>query len=319
VKHTPRWPAIATLLLLLAAAIGSPSLRAEEGYRASYYRDGELHVNVLGTPEEEPLTTGHWDFKPSWSKTGDRLVFFRRLQDHPEVNKWKTAIGIINVDGTDLHFLTDGTHTDFNPTWSRDGTNTPIWNRRNPETGGYFVMTGRADGRPGEEVSLTGESYHSWAYTCLKDGRILVRSTPPQQERGYYLLTPHAGGQPRFELIACELAEKGLLDRVSISPGETQVCFEYQTGFEYTFPGRTLYIADFDAARRTITNPVPFANEEGKPVWFAYPRWMPDGAAIVYHAGGSLYLYALADKSTRKVSNKTDADYRYPHGEATPK
>jgi hypothetical protein len=51
-----------------------------------------------------------------------------------------TAICIINVDGTGFHRLTDGTHTDFNQTWTRDGTNTPIWNRKNPETGGFYVM-----------------------------------------------------------------------------------------------------------------------------------------------------------------------------------
>jgi len=28
------------------------------GHRASYYKDGEIHVNVLGTSERKPLTTG---------------------------------------------------------------------------------------------------------------------------------------------------------------------------------------------------------------------------------------------------------------------
>jgi len=41
------------------------------GSRASYYCNGEIHVNELGKPEGKPLTTGHWDFKPSWSKTGE--------------------------------------------------------------------------------------------------------------------------------------------------------------------------------------------------------------------------------------------------------
>lgn len=41
-------------------------------------------------------------------------------------------------------------------------------------------------------------------------------------------------------------------------------------------------------------------------------------ASIVYHAGGKLFLYTLADSSTRRVSTDDTADYRYPHGEATP-
>ena len=48
--------------------------------------------------------------------TGDMPVFFRRLKNDPVVTNWKTAIHIINVDGTSLHPLSDDTHTDFNQT-----------------------------------------------------------------------------------------------------------------------------------------------------------------------------------------------------------
>lgn len=68
-----------------------------------------------------------------------------------------------------------------------------------------------------------------------------------------------------------------------------------------------------------MTNFKTFANKEGKNVWFAYPRWTNDVSEIVYHAGRKLYLYKLADGSTRQVSTDNKADYRYPHGEATPK
>ncbi len=292
---------------------------SQEGHRSSYYKDGEIHINVLGTPEEEPLTTGHWDFKPSWSKNGDMLVFFRRLVNDKEVSNWKTAICIVSIDGTGFHQITDGTHTDFNQTWTRDGNNTPIWNRRNPETGGYQVMAGKIGGKPGEEIALTDNSYHTWGFTCLTDGRILVGSTPPKRKRGYYLMTPNPGGEPKFERIKCELDKAGVLARVSLSSDETKVCFEYQKGFKHSVAGRTLYVADFDAEKRMMTNFKAFANEDGKPVWFAYPRWTRDQSAIVYHAGGKLFLYTPGDDSTVKVSTDEKADYRYPHGEATPK
>jgi hypothetical protein len=289
------------------------------GFRGSYFVNGEIHVNTYGTPEGKPLTSGHQDFKPSWSKTGNMLVFFRRLKNDPVVTNWKTAIHIINVDGTGLHALTDGTHTDFNQTWTRDGPNTPIWNRKNPATGSFYVMKSRVGAKPGEEVALTDKRYHTWAYTSLTDGRILVQSAHPKKGWGYYLMTPNVGGEPEYERIDCELAKKGLLDRVSISPSEKKVCFEYQTGFNYKDAGRTLYIADFDVKKPGITNAVPFANKEGKNRWFAYPRWTKDETAIVYHASPSLYLYTLKDGSTRKVSTNDNAEYRYPHCEATPK
>jgi Tol biopolymer transport system component len=305
-------------IAFLSAALCSLTSHAADGYRASYYMNGELHVNVLGTPEDKPLTTGHWDFKPSWSKTGEKLVFFRRLKDDPEVTNWITTTCIINVDGTGFHQLTDGTHTDFNPTWTRDGSNTPVWNRKNPMTGGYFVMASKIGGRPGEEIALTDKTYHSWVYSAVMDGRLLVGSTHPKLGRGYYLMTPNVGGEPKFEQVDCELATKGILDRVSVSASEKRICFEYQSGFKYDMVGRTLYVADFDVKQRTITNAKPFANEKAKKVWFAYPRWTKDEAAIVYHAGGKLYLYTLQDGSTKKVSTNDKADYRYPHGEATP-
>ena len=247
------------------------------------------------------------------------LVFFRRLKNNPDVSKWKTAIHIIHADGTGLHQLTDGTHTDFNQTWTRDGTNTPIWNRKRPQTGGYVVMASKVGSKPGEEVALTSTGHHTWAYTCLTDGRILVRSNPPDQGMGYYLMTPGKNTKPTFERIECDLAKTGVLDRVSLSPTETRVCFEFQRGFERRVPGRTLYVANFDAKSRTLTKAQPFANEEEKPVWFAYPRWSKDESSIVYHAGGKLYIYKPEDGSTHKVSTNDKADYRYPHFEDAPK
>jgi len=311
-------PEIAAMLSREAEKRGKADM-ARTGIRGSYFMNGEIHVNTYGTPEGKPLTSGHQDFKPSWSKTGDMLVFFRRLKNDRVVTNWKTAICIINVDGTGFHQLTDGTHTDFNQTWTRDGSNTPIWNRKNPATGSFYVMKSKVGAKPGQEVALTDKRYHTWAYTCLKDGRILVQSAHPQQGWGYFLMTADPGGKPRFQRIDCELAKKGLLDRVSVSPSETKVCFEYQIGHRYKDAGRTLYIADFDGTKPSITNAKPFANEEGTNRWFAYPRWTKDETAIVYHASPSLYLYTLEDGSTVKVSTNDGADYRYPHCEATPK
>ncbi|MBM3494645.1 MAG: hypothetical protein FJX72_10085 [Armatimonadetes bacterium] len=323
---------VATLTVVTAAFIGpGPSLprpataspgTAARPVRASYYMNGEVHVGELGKPEGKPLTKGHWDFKPSWSKTRDRLVFFRRTKDDPVTVNWTSAICIINADGTGFHQLTDGTRTDFNPTWTRDGTNTPIWNRKNPKTGGFFVMRGKVGGKPGEEVAISDDRYHTWAFSCLKDGRILVSCAHPTQGGGYYLMSPKRGGEARYERIRCDVEERGLLDRISVSPSETKVCFEQQKGFEYKDPGRTLYVADFSAGRRTIANSRPFANPDGKPFWIAYPRWIDGEAAIVYHSyetgSGQLYVYRLAEGSTTRVSTNARADYRYPHGEAAP-
>ncbi len=317
-------PAVIKLLGGKSRPRPKPETRAEPTpFRGSYFKNGQIHVNTYGTRDGKPVTSGHQDFKPSWSKTGDMLVFFRRLKHHPVTVNWITQICVINADGTGFHTLTDGTHTDFNQTWTRDGRNTPIWNRKNPKTGSFHVMAGKVGAKPGEEISLTDKRYHTWAYTCLVDGRILVQCAHPKQGWGYFLMTPKPGGEPRFERIDCEMAKKGLLDRVSISPSETRVCFEYQYGHKYEDTGRALYIADFDAKKPGITNARAFANDVMKPHWYAYPRWTKDESAIVYHANrtgkGELFLYTPEDGSTRKVSTDDGADYRYPHCEDTPK
>jgi hypothetical protein len=292
------------------------------GSRISYYCNGEIYVNEVGKPEGKPLTAGHWDFKPSWSKTGDMLVCFRRLKDDPDTLKWKSAVFIINADGTGFHTLSDGTQTDFNPTWSRDGMNAPIWNRKNDKTDGFYVMQSKVGGKPGEEVAITDASFHTWAHSCLMDGRILVTAVHPTMGWGAFLLRRKDDGKPFYERVQCELATKGQLHRASISPGEKKVCFEYLAGADFREPGHTLYIADFDAEKRTITNPKVIANAEGKPFWYAYPRWIDGESAVVYHLNqtgkGQLYIYHLADGSTKRVSTNGSADYRYPHGEAAP-
>jgi Tol biopolymer transport system component len=308
-----------------AALAGIPfrALAAEaRPSRISYFKNGEIHVSVPGGPEGKPLTTGHWDFKPSWSKTGDMLVCFRRLKDDPVTEKWKTAIFIINVDGSGFHTLSDGSHTDFNPTWTRDGENTPIWNRKDGKGGVYTVMQGRVGGKPGEELAVTADTFHNWAHSCLMDGRILVSAWHPQQGYGVYLLTRKEGGGTVYERVQCDLVPAGELHRASISSDERKICFEYLKGHQFQEPGHTLYVADFDARALRITNPKAIANEAGRPVWFAYPRWIHGDSAVVYHSTqtgrGQLYLHQLRDGSTKCVSADPSADYRYPHGEAAP-
>ena len=135
---------IFAILCTLGVLHTSP-VAAEEGHRSSYYKDGEHHVNVLGTPEEKAITTGHWDFKPSWSKTGDMVA--------------------------------DGTFTDFNPTWTRDGKNTA--------TSGDYIMTSKVGGKPGEEIALADKRYQSWVHSAVTDGRLLVASTDAKADYRY--------------------------------------------------------------------------------------------------------------------------------------
>lgn len=239
---------------------------------------------------------GAWKYAGRYCRSANR--YYDVPENRSSVVGFRPVLSKLHLDA--FHQLADDTQFHFTQIWTRDGTNTRIWHKRDLKTRNNFVMSGPVSSLPGESyaVPITGKSHNTWAHACLTDGRILVQSNPPNQEPGYYLMTPVKGGAPKFERIQCDLATKGILDRIRLSPSETRVCFEFQTGFEHDVPGRRLYMADFDAKRPAITDARPFANAHGKPVWFAWPRWSKDESTIVYQADGKLYQYNLAEKST---------------------
>jgi hypothetical protein len=322
------WHPVQALVLFSAMTMLSPGT-ANAGYRFSYFANGRICVNELGEldgtkPITVPPKKGWQDFKPSWSKTGDMLVFFRRVKNDRTVTNWKTVLCVVKIDGTGLQELTDNEHTNFNPTWTRDGTNLPIWNRRREDRVSFFVMRSKVGNKPGQEVAITDERYHSWAHSCLVDGRILVESAHPKHGWGYFLMTPREGGDSIFERIDCgDLQKQGLMCRISISPDEKKVCFGHLLGHKFRETAHAMCIADFDVEKRTITDVKVIANEGRQEAWYAYPRWTKDGSAVIYHANttgkGQLFLYSVKDESTKRVSTNPRVDYRYPHGEATPK
>ena len=117
--------------LVAAACLGADAIQeaSTSGLKGVYAVNGRLHVSVFGTPDGQPITTGPGDMKPSWSKTAGKIVFFRLMKHAPRVSDWQTAICVVNTDGTGFRKLTDGTQTDFNPTWTRDGTEKVVFSR----------------------------------------------------------------------------------------------------------------------------------------------------------------------------------------------
>ena len=328
-QRRKRVQTLSIVQICIAATVLSRATDTDGGDRFSYYANGRICVDSLGkldgrNPVTVPQGKGQEDFKPSWSKTGNMLVFFRRAKNDPVVTNWKTILCVIKTDGTGFQMLTDDKNTNFNPTWTRDGKNLPIWNRKHPQKGHFFVMRSKVGNRPGQEEAISDKRVHTWAHSCLTDGRILVECAHPEQGFGYYLMTPKTGGNSTYERIDVgDLLKRGLMCRISISPDERKICFGHINGHKFKETGHALYIAEFDVTKRQVTNPKIIANKEYKPAWFAYPRWTKDGQAVIYHANttgkGMLFLYALKDGSTNKVSTNDNIDYRYPHGENTPK
>ncbi len=126
-------------LLILALVVGSEAgcshaapLPKEQAHvteaRWASSRNLEITLNAFGKAPVT-LTRGFRDFKPSWSGTGTRLTFFRLLSAGRTFDTWKTKLCVVAADGSGLRELSNGAYADFNPTWTRDGTDRVIFNR----------------------------------------------------------------------------------------------------------------------------------------------------------------------------------------------
>ena len=174
---------------------------------------------------------------------------------------------------------------------------------KNPQ-GGDTTMAGKIGGKPGEEIALTDKGTHTWAYTCLTDGRILVNHAHPKQGRG----DSQAQGATGFEKIKCDLAKGGYLDRLSLSVDETKSVSSTKKGFKRQVAGRALYLADMPRPSRLPTpSPLPTRRAGRSGLLPAL-----DARPVRHHVSGgrSVYLHDLKTQKTRKVSTDDSADYR---------
>ena len=146
-----------------AELVGIPmtpgNIKFEEPWASS--ENLQITINRQSAPKIT-VTSGHQDYKPSWSKTGERLTFFRFVSKGRGFHTWRTKICVVNIDGTRFRELTTGDYPHFNPTWTRDGSNMIIFNRHSTERGWknqIFMIP--PDGTVGDEqlVSHPGNAY----------------------------------------------------------------------------------------------------------------------------------------------------------------
>jgi len=342
--------------------------------RGVYSVNGELYINAFGTAEGKPMsptrkicrpstseggkvgasrregatpdfpnqkiTSGHQDMVPSWRREGGKIVFFRVTKFTPKVATWKTAICVINTDGTGFRQITDGCMTNYDPTWTRDGKNDIIFSRYDDGKKQSVIYRTTAESQPGEEVVISELDHSEFALSSLRDSRLFITSTRDFANAVYYLLTPKdvalfPTGKPRlshpkdgggiYEPVTFNFPLEGYLDQLSVAPSETKITYEYKAGwagFEYT--GKTLYIADFNLKTRTVSNPVAITDTNPCAMTMTlFPRWTKDESAVVYQSNktgrNQLYMYRLKDSSTIQISTNEKANYANPCGEETPK
>jgi AraC family transcriptional regulator len=284
--------------------------------------DLRIVVHTPHTPDRA-LTDGHRDFKPSWSPDGTMLTFFRLVTGGPEFRDWRTRLCVIKADGTGFRELTSGDYADFNPTWTRDGTQRIVFNRYSPDGGwhnrAYWTSP---DAAPGQEQLVSDPSYpyFEWVTGALRDGRLMVdRVTPTSVDS--YLLRPKPGRAGRYEHLKRPTDQ--VWHKLTISPSETRVAYMLDRDRNSaTYEDVVLCYADLDLATLTISNQVEITKAAAG-IIHEYPAWSRDETLIYYDSNElgpyQLFAYRLADAVTRRVSPQVDRSYQFVALEGLPR
>ncbi|MEM6544605.1 MAG: hypothetical protein AAF756_22990 [Pseudomonadota bacterium] len=306
------------------------------------YVDGRITLGSSGSSDLIFLTDPELDdYKPVPSPDGKQVGFFHVVDYNQGTDlTWKTQIGVMNADGSDLRYLTAPEQLNTNPQWTRDGSNRLIWTR----VENYINLFGTIlptsmqvywtapDAQPGEEqrISAGGLWPLVFVYSGLKDGRLFVRK---DGLNSYWLMTPNPNGDATFEEVSYP-TDNTLLHKVTISPSETKIAYMkvpdaglFTNATSRTYTGAVIAYADFDAETLTISNEVEVTelNEDGVD-WYA--SWSPDESRILYACAGScpagkskgqLFEYDLSSKALEKVSANDEFDFRYPAYKGTVK
>lgn len=269
------------------------------------------------------LTQNNLDFKPSWSKEGDKITFFRSDRYMGRFHNWKAAICAINADGSDFSQLTDGKYADFNPTWTRDGSKQIIFNRyarKGPQHCEVFITSPNA--KPGEEqlISEPGFPYFEWAMSALSDGRIFVEKTTPDGTTSW-LLQMRPGKKGIYQQLSRPTTKQW--HKLSVSPDEKRVCYMLDNNEDITsYEDVVIAYADFDKETLAITNQVIITDDDRSCIC-EYPRWTPDGKYIVYDSNRSrkyqVYAYRLSDGVTTRLSKDASVNDMFAHFKGAPK
>lgn len=285
-----------------------------------------LQIAISGSGQSRLVLTDGDDFKPSWSQTGSLITFFHTMQYGSTFDAWKTKLCVIDADGSSPRILSNGQYADFNPSWTRDGTNQIIFNRyaaRGSTSNDIYLIS--PQGNIGDEklVSTPSNGYE-WAFSGLKDGRIFMDRvvwTGSIASAQSFMLTPHPGGQPVYEEIARPTSQ--LWHKLTVSPSETKVTYMLDNnGDMSSYNDVVLYYADFNVATRVVSNPVAITHYDLSQI-SEYPSWSADESFIIYDSNRSgvyrMYAYKLADGTTTEISDAPGMNFQFGDFENLPK
>jgi hypothetical protein len=357
IRLLPFVVAVSCLALLLAtfftagcSALGKKASPTETSrapaapFKIVYCKDRNICIGTVQDDKlsnEKELTGSHKDLKPSWSKTGNKIVFLRYIsggtypgQQKADFRGWKTRICVMNADGSGLKELTSGDYADFNPTWMRDGSNRILFIRwADPSRDRWETYLTSPDAKPGDEELLADAAL---GFSSLSDGSVAYTGYGCIWLSKGPFKSPETAKQCR---VVPSLPPEVFLPRPSISPDEKKILYAADfCVFRGTYGGLAiqgdsddflqrycfLYVAELNRDQGTITNPRLIRPKKNFDSSDGYNRWSPDGTKVIFHssANGGVYQLYLYDVERGGepvlISPDKSAQYMFPCAENTP-
>ncbi len=334
---------------------GSFPLGGEES--SAFNLPGVFTVNdqlfVNGKHEARQITSGErHDFTPSWSPDGKWIAFYRVMDNFgPDNTKWKTSVCIMKPDGSGFRQLTGGNYTDFDPTWSREGSNFIIFNRFDRQKWRWYIYRTAPESKAGDEALISDPDYSETGYTSLKDGRIIISSirgddavraylfsSSPENDGYYrppymYFLTPYQGRKGRYEPVKFKYKLEALPAHLTLSQDESLITYELDFSFGaqgiweagFNTAGRSLALADIDTQAGTVSNSIIYAKSDVSIILM--PSFVKDGKGIIYQSnkGGvfewnyQLMYYDLKTRETKNIPRHLGSSYKSFCEESAPR
>jgi Tol biopolymer transport system component len=254
-------------------------------------RGSGIQIAPVGADRSQitPLTTDPGDSDPQASPDGRRVVFVRSSDPESFSSETPTTIYLIGTDGSGLHPLTDGLHTDGEPAFSTLGDR--VYFTRLLSNGVVHIFSVRLNGGGLLQVTSGGaDEFHPRA--SARSGLLTFerRVVGPHSVRYHHVFVSRANGSRPRDLTP-NLSNRVMATDPEFSPDGRRIA--------YSTVDRLLSVRTNGTGRRLLVPP-----RKGSSMTFADPTYAPDGRSLIFSIGPSRSsLHRIDLRRLRRLPN----------------